>query len=112
MLTTPFQKYWLQGAFMLKNPVFRLQARFARELGELVLYWAYNWLRGKGGYLVEREGGREQLPPAMRLVEVADFSLEFISRLEELRANKDIHFSLLSQFAKATLEAHEVCAHC
>lgn len=80
---------------MLRNPVFRLQARFAKELSELILTWAYNWLRGKGGYFVEREGVREQIPPAMRLVEVADFSLEFIARLGELRENKDIYpFSL------------------
>ena len=44
----------------------------------------------------------------MRSVEVADFALEFISRLEELRANKDLHFSTLIQFARATLETHEV----
>ena len=108
MLGTPSQKYWLQGAFMLNHPVFRVQARFAKELGDLVLKWAYNWLRGDGGFFVERDGTRGRLPPAMRLVEVADFALEFIARLEELRANKDLHFSTLIQFARATLKTHEV----
>lgn len=108
MLGTPFQKYWLQGAFMLNNPIFRVQARFAKELGELILRWAYNWLRGEGGYFMEREGTRGRLPPAMRMAEVADFALEFIARLEELRANKDTYFDTLIQFARATLVPYEV----
>ena len=55
----------------------RVHARVAKELGNLVLLWVYRWLRGKGGYFVEREGHREHLAPAMRLVELADSSLEF-----------------------------------
>ena len=108
LLGTPFQKYWLQGAFMLQNPVFRVQARFAKVLDDLILRWAYNWLRGEGGYFVEREGRRSRLPPAMRFVEVADFALEFMARLEELRENKHNYFGELIQLAKAILLTHEV----
>lgn len=80
---------------MLSNPVYLFQARFAKELGELILYWAYNWLRGKGGYCVEQEGGREQLPPAMRLVEVADFS--FGSSLRGWRSFGPTRISILGR---------------
>ena len=93
---------------MLQNPVFRVQARFAKVLDDLILRWAYNWLRGVGGYFVERERRRSRLPPAMRFVEVADFALEFMARLEELRENKDTYFRELIQLAKATLLTHEV----
>ena len=93
---------------MLQNPVFRVQARFAKVLDDLILRWAYNWLRGEGGYFVEREGRRSRLPPAMRFVEVADFALEFMARLEELRENKDNYFGELIQLAKAILLTHEV----
>ena len=81
----------------------RVNARFATELGELVLHWAYHWLRGKSGFLGEREGLRRQLPPAMRFVEGTDFSLEPRARLAELRANEDVYFKDVIQFAKATL---------
>ena len=76
---------------MLQNQLFRVQARFAKVLDDLILRWAHNWLRGEGGYFVEREGRRSRLPPAMRFVEVADFALEFMARLEELRENKDTY---------------------
>ena len=87
----------------------RVHARVAKELGNLVLVlWTYPWLRGKGGYFVEREGHREQLPPAMGLVELADFSHDFFGRMEELRrVNKDTHFKGLIQLAKATLQPVE-----
>lgn len=107
LLATPFTKYWLQGAYMLQDPVIRVHACFAKELGNRVLFWAYHWLRGKGGYFVEREGCREQLPPAMRLVGLAEFSHEFLRRMEELRVNKDIHFKGVIDFAKATLKSAE-----
>ena len=112
LLGTPFQKYWLQAAYMLQDPVIRVHAHFATELGKLVLNWAYHWLRGKGGFFVEREGLRRQLPPAMRFVEVADFSLELRARFEELRANKDVYFKDMIQFAEATLDTDEVSFFC
>ena len=108
LLGTPFQMYWLQAAYMLQDPVIRVHAPFAARLGELVLNWAYHWLRGKGEFFVGRGGLRHRLPPGMRLVEVADFSLEMRAHFEELRANKDVYFKDLIQFAKTIISQDEV----
>ena len=32
-----FKQYWIQGAFMMQDPFFRLQAEFAKSLGEKIL---------------------------------------------------------------------------
>lgn len=42
LLSTPFLQYWYRAMVMLKNPRIRLQAKFAGELGEKVLIWAYH----------------------------------------------------------------------
>ena len=44
----------------------------------------------------------------MRFVEVADFALEFMARLEELREDKDTYFRELIHLAKATLLTYGV----
>ena len=41
---------------MLTNLLMRVHCKFATPLLERVLFWAYHWLRGKGGYLMERDG--------------------------------------------------------
>ena len=73
------------------------------------MFWAYHWLRGRGGYFIKRDGkAAERLPPAMRLAEVADFALEFSRRLEELRSKPQKYFPELLAWGKANLGAKEV----
>ena len=47
--------YWCKPYVMLSTPLMRVRCKFATALGERVLFWAYHWLRGKGGYLMERD---------------------------------------------------------
>lgn len=108
LLGTPFMSYWYKSMVMLKNPMIRLHAKFAAALGNQVLYWAYHWLRGKGGYFLKREGkDPERLPPAMRLAESADFILEFLRRLE-LKSNPQKYFPELLEWAKSNLDEDSV----
>lgn len=47
LLSSPFQQYKVQGALMMSDPSFRLQAKFAKALGDKILNWAFNWPRGE-----------------------------------------------------------------
>ncbi|CAB1110737.1 unnamed protein product [Ectocarpus sp. CCAP 1310/34] len=71
---TAYRNYWLKFAVALEDPLILVQVIFAARLGELVFDWAYNWIRGKGGFFLKGEGVGRRLFPGMRLVEVADFS--------------------------------------
>eukprot|EP00752_Nemacystus_decipiens_P006816 g6119.t1 len=108
LLGTPLLQYWYRPMTQLKQPRIRLHAKFASELGEKVLFWAYHWLRGHGGYFIKRDGkAAERLPPAMRLAEVADFALEFPRRLEELRSKPQKYFPKLLEWGEANLGVGE-----
>lgn len=108
LFSGPFRQYWMQGAFMMLDPSFRLQAKFAKALGDKILNWAFNWLRGRGGYFLQRGDVMQQLHPGMRLAEIADFSLEFIRRMKELQRNPDVYFEEELAFAKQHLGARGV----
>ncbi|CAN0448882.1 unnamed protein product [Pylaiella littoralis] len=72
LLSSPFVAYWARPMVILRNPRIRMHAKFAVALGDKVLFWAYHWLRGKGGYLLKRDGQEpERLPSAMRYTEAA-----------------------------------------
>ncbi|CAM9882199.1 unnamed protein product [Ectocarpus fasciculatus] len=104
LLSTPFLSYWHKSMVMLKNTRIQLHAKFAVELGEKVLFWAYHWLRGKGGFYLKREGREpERLAPAMRFVEVADFILEFERRLVVLRSDPKTYFPELMEWAESNV---------
>ncbi|CAM9251460.1 unnamed protein product, partial [Hapterophycus canaliculatus] len=105
LLGTPFCQYWARSMVMLKNPMIRLHAKFASSLGEVVLFWAYHWLRGDGGYFLKRDGKKaERLPPGMRFAEAADFLLEVEGRLEECRSKPDRYFGEVLDWAKKNLD--------
>lgn len=113
LLGTPFSQYWARSMVMLKNPLIRLHAKFASSLGEVVLFWAYHWLRGKGGYFLKRDGkDPERLPPGMRFTEAADFILEVEGRLEECRSNPAKYFSGTLDWAKQNLDEDSVSVAC
>lgn len=42
LYSSPFQQYWMQGALMMSDPSFRLQAKLAKALGKKILNWAFN----------------------------------------------------------------------
>ena len=52
---------------MLKTPLMRVHAKFATALEAKVLNWAYNRIRGKGGYF-KRDGKVERLPAIIDLL--------------------------------------------
>ena len=56
LLGDPFVNLWYKPNVMLSNPPIRVHCKFATSLGEWVHFWAYHWLGGKGGYLIERDG--------------------------------------------------------
>ena len=89
---------------MLQDPYIQVQVMLAARLGELLFDWAYNWIRGKGGYFLEGDGVGRRLFPGMRLVELADFSLLFLRKLEYLRAYHEGFFP----FARTYLKLNEV----
>ncbi|CAN0467373.1 unnamed protein product, partial [Ectocarpus sp. 8 AP-2014] len=108
LLGTPFMDYWFKALCMLDNPLIRVHAKFCVALRKVVLGWAYNWIRGKGGYLLKgTTGGAERLPPGMRLAEAADFSLLLLRRIEELRARPWKYFPELLWFALNELTENE-----
>ncbi|CAB1102116.1 unnamed protein product [Ectocarpus sp. CCAP 1310/34] len=77
------EERWDESTYMLDDPLIRVHAKFCVALRKAVLSWAYNWIRGEGGYFLEGTGGvAERLPPGMRLAEAADFSLLLVKRLE------------------------------
>lgn len=93
---------------MLNNPVMRVHTKFVRALGDKLLLWADGWVRGEGGLFIKRDLKLERLPPGMRFAEVAEFSVEFLRRLEVLRAHPEEHFGDLLAFARESLEEAEV----
>ena len=93
---------------MLKNPLMRVHCKFAKALGERVLFWAYHWLRGHGGYFIKRDGKVERLPPGMRLAEAPDFTLEYLRRLAELRSKPREYFQDVIEYAEKHLSKDEV----
>lgn len=110
LLGTPFMDYWFKSLCMLDDPLVRVHAKICVALRKVVLSWAYNWIRGEGGYFFEGKGGvPERLPAGMRLAEVADFSLLLVERLEELRENPRKFFPELLAWAEKTLGEQEVC---
>lgn len=111
LLGTPFMDYWFKSLCMLKNPLIRLHAMFCVALREAILNWAYNWIRGKGGYLLKGNGVAKCLPPGMRLAEAADFSLLLLQRIEELREDPKKYFPDLLAFAEKELTQAEVRHH-
>lgn len=108
LLLTVYKNYWAQSALMLSDPYIRLQVAFTAQLGELLFLWAYRWLRGNGGYFLRGEGVGRNLFPGMRLVEVADFSLLFLEKLEMLRLHHEVFFPSLLLMARTTLPPAEV----
>ena len=62
--------YWYKTYVMLCNPFMRVHCKFATALGERVLFWAYHWLRGKGGYFLDRD--RTAAPPPLTVVFCVD----------------------------------------
>ncbi|CAN0335403.1 unnamed protein product [Pylaiella littoralis] len=67
LLRTPFMSYWFKATCMLQNPLIRVHAKFCGALHKAILSWAYNWLRGEGGYFLKGpDGVPKRLPPGMR----------------------------------------------
>ena len=108
LLGTPFQDYWMQPHFMLGDLVLGVQAKFATELADKLLLWAYHWIGAEGGRFIKRGDKLERLPPGMRLPAVADFSLELLRRIDELQANPDKYFPEMLTFARTKLDADDV----
>lgn len=82
---------------------------FAAQLGELLLDWAYNWIRGEGGFFLKGSGGVwQQLLPGRRLVEIPELSLLFLERLETLRRDHGAFFPQLLHIVRTTLRLAEV----
>lgn len=93
----------------MTNPLIRVHAKFCVALKKHILGWAYNWLRGEGGYFLKGPSGiAQRLPPGMRLAELSAFSVLWESRLEELRAHPQKYFGGLLQFAEGNLTQDEV----
>lgn len=92
---TAYRNYWLKSAVALEDPLVLVQVMFAARLGELVFDWAYNWIRGKGGFFLKGEGVGRRLFPGMRLVEVADFSRLLLQKLETIRKEPKTYFRAL-----------------
>ena len=111
LLSQPFMDYWFKSLCMLENPLIRVHAKFCVALRKTLLSWAYNWIRGAGGYFLRGAGGvAERLPPGMRLAEAADFSLLLVRRINDLRDNPEKYFPDLIEFAKDKLSKDEVKA--
>lgn len=64
---------------------------FAAALADQLLSFAYNWIGGESDKFIQRAGLETRLPPDVHLAELADLSLEFVHRLEELRCNLEEH---------------------
>ena len=114
VIATPMAKYWFMPYLMLNNPLMRVHAKFVAALGDKLLLWADGWLRGEGGQFLEARDGEKhlrKLPPAMRFAELAEFSLEFLRRLEVLRAYPEVHFGELLALARESLGQEEVRVH-
>ncbi|CAM9163058.1 unnamed protein product, partial [Laminaria digitata] len=75
-----------------------------------LLLWADGWIRGEGGLFLKRDGEKQlgRLPAPMRFAEVAEFSVEFLRRLEVLRAHPEEHFGDVLGFARDNLEKAEM----
>lgn len=110
VIATPMAKYWFMPYLMLKNPLMRVHTKFVRALGDKLLLWADGWIRGEGGLFLKRDGEKQlgRLPAPMRFAEVAEFSVEFLRRLEALRAHPEEHFGDVLGFARDNLEKAEV----
>lgn len=104
-----YRRFFMRPTALLSNPRMRVHAKFARELLDNVLAWAYNWLRGKGGYFMkDGDNPAERLPPGLRFAEIADFSRDFLERLEELRQHPEKYFPDTLDFARSHLTTAEV----
>ncbi|CAB1102844.1 unnamed protein product [Ectocarpus sp. CCAP 1310/34] len=90
---TTFRNYWLQSVYLLRDPILRVHVMLTARLGELLFDWAYNWIRGKGGFFLKCEGVGRRLFPGMRLVEVADFSRLLLLKLETIRKDPETYFA-------------------
>lgn len=109
LLKSPFMDYWFKALCMMTNPLIRVHAKFCVALKKNILGWAYNWLRGAGGYFLKGPSGvAQRLPPGMRLAELSAFSVLWENRLEELRSHPREYFGELLQFAEENLTADEV----
>lgn len=64
---TPFTEFWY------KLSTSALQVLTAQ--GKRALYWTYNWLYGRGGYFIKRDGTVKRLPPGMRLAAAISFPI-------------------------------------
>ncbi|CAB1114871.1 unnamed protein product [Ectocarpus sp. CCAP 1310/34] len=100
---TTFRNYWLQSAYMLRNPLVRVHVVFTARLGELLFDWANNWIRGKGGFFLKGEGVGRRLFPGMRLVEVADCSRLLLLKLETIRKDPKTYFAAVLERVRTTL---------
>ncbi|CAM9858776.1 unnamed protein product [Ascophyllum nodosum] len=107
ILKTAFKSYWSQSALMLQDPYIQVQVILAARRGELLFDWAYNWIRGKGGYFLEGDGVGRRLFPGMQWVELADFSLLFLRKLEYLRAHHKVLLPSVLEFARTYLKPNE-----
>ncbi|CAM9612432.1 unnamed protein product [Pylaiella littoralis] len=113
LLRTPFMSYWFKATRMPQNRLIRVYVKFCGALHKAILSWAYNWLRGEGGYFLKGpDGGPKRLPPGMRLAEVPDFSLLLLSRLTELRELPWKYFPELLDFAMQKLDEEEFKHFC
>ena len=112
VIATPMAKYWFMPYLMLNNPLMRVHTKFVRALGNKLLLWADRWIRGEGGLFIKRDGKQlERLPTPMRFAEVAEFSVEFLRRLEVLRAHPEEHFGDVLTLARESLVEAEVSVH-
>lgn len=100
---TTVKNYWVQSAFMLQDPLMRVHVMFAARLGELLFDWAYEWIRGKGGFFLKGEGVGRRLFSGMRLVEVADFSRLLLEKLEKIRKDPKTYFAAVMDRVNTTL---------
>lgn len=108
LLGNPFMDYWYKSYVLLSSPAMRVHCKFATALGERVLFWGYHWLRGKGGYFLERDSKMERLPPGMRLAQAPEFCLEYLRRHTKLRSKPRQYIQDVIEFAEKHLGSDEV----
>ena len=59
ILGTPFQQYWMQPLFMLRDNFLRVQCKLVIAMTDKLLDWAYLWINAEGARVLKDGAGQK-----------------------------------------------------